>query len=252
MTHFDDVRAFQALAGLAERPTPQLEPWPEDLDHAETSPVAHALLYHLRAAEKQSKDLSFEYPDSVEARRVRLILSEVRETVQAIIEGDLVETADGLSDINYVVYGTSAELGIPHDLVHNEVHRANMDKRFPDGTLHRDVANKVIKPIEHGWKPADVASVLQQAADHPLQTVEGLPAPKGLSHVDLRLHLSEPGEDDDYSCYNITGIGVINSSLSLGERDGLAESMAQSDRWQVDGANAVVTAVGSESVVEVP
>lgn len=44
--------------------------------------------------------------------RARLIEEEVRETVEAIERGDLVETVDGLCDVLYVTYGAADVFGI--------------------------------------------------------------------------------------------------------------------------------------------
>jgi predicted HAD superfamily Cof-like phosphohydrolase len=60
--------------------------------------------------------------------RIRYILEEVGELVQAIHEEDLVEIADALGDLLYVVFGCAIAYGIPIDTIFNEVHRSNMTK----------------------------------------------------------------------------------------------------------------------------
>ena len=45
--------------------------------------------------------------------RLRLILEEWAETLVALHENNAVETADGLTDLLYVVYGTSVSYGVP-------------------------------------------------------------------------------------------------------------------------------------------
>jgi len=53
------------------------------------------------------------------------------------IEGsryDVVETADGLSDINVIVAGTAVEFGIPLHVTDYEVYSSNLTKVLPDGT----------------------------------------------------------------------------------------------------------------------
>lgn len=66
---------------------------------------------------------------------------------------DLVECADALADLAYVVEGTAATLGVRMGPVLDEVQRANMSKgeNGPDG--------KPTKP--EGWKPPDVRRVLE-------------------------------------------------------------------------------------------
>lgn len=56
------------------------------------------------------------------------------------------ELAKELADLLYVVYGTAEELGIPIELVFKAVHKSNMSKIWPDGTVKRNDFGKVIKP----------------------------------------------------------------------------------------------------------
>lgn len=108
---------------------------------------------------------------------------------------NLVEVADALADLDYVVEGTRLEFGILGQPVADEVHRANMTKflRCPDckgsgrrekvimgpvgsvdyveeigdcsscdgrgATFFRDDAGKVIKPPH--WEPPNIAAVLE-------------------------------------------------------------------------------------------
>ena len=60
--------------------------------------------------------------------RLSLILEEVKEYVEALYEGDLVEVADALADLVYVTYGAAIEHGINLDEVIEEVHRSNLSK----------------------------------------------------------------------------------------------------------------------------
>lgn len=62
------------------------------------------------------------------AFRARLMTEELGEVLVAMGEGNMTEVADGLVDLEYVTVGTSITLGIPHDVVWHEVHRANMAK----------------------------------------------------------------------------------------------------------------------------
>jgi predicted HAD superfamily Cof-like phosphohydrolase len=96
---------------------------------------------------------------STRLRRGMLLLEEVLETFSAMglelvvdglrmsqghesltlehIEGsryDVVETADGLSDINVIVAGTAVEFGIPLHVTDYEVYSSNLTKVLPDGT----------------------------------------------------------------------------------------------------------------------
>ena len=46
---------------------------------------------------------------------------------------DIIETADALADLLYVIYGMALETGIPLDDVFDEVHRSNMSKLDESG-----------------------------------------------------------------------------------------------------------------------
>lgn len=57
-----------------------------------------------------------------------------------------------------VIRGIAAVYNIPLDRVFGEVHRSNMTKVWPDGTIHKDDGGKVIKPPEYS-KP-DIRKIL--------------------------------------------------------------------------------------------
>jgi len=62
--------------------------------------------------------------------RVELIAEELKELQQAIADGDLVEVADALCDIQYVLSGAVLEFGLAEqfEALFDEVHRSNMSK----------------------------------------------------------------------------------------------------------------------------
>jgi predicted HAD superfamily Cof-like phosphohydrolase len=93
--------------------------------------------------------------------RIKLINEEALEFEQASRSGDIVEVADALGDLLYVVYGAALEWGIPLDAVFTEIHRSNMTKVWPDGTVHYREDGKVLKPPS--YSPANIAAVLQRA-----------------------------------------------------------------------------------------
>ncbi|MEQ9306468.1 MAG: nucleoside triphosphate pyrophosphohydrolase family protein, partial [Marinoscillum sp.] len=64
------------------------------------------------------------------ALRVSLIAEELKELEQAIQDQDLVEVADALCDIQYVLSGAVLEFGLGEKFVtlFNEVQRSNMSK----------------------------------------------------------------------------------------------------------------------------
>jgi predicted HAD superfamily Cof-like phosphohydrolase len=62
--------------------------------------------------------------------------------------------AKELADVLYVVYGTADLLEIPLEQVFAEVHRSNMSKVGPDGTVLRREDGKILKPDT--YREADV------------------------------------------------------------------------------------------------
>ena len=67
-------------------------------------------------------------PDDVVLSRVRLIQEEAAELTTALHEKKILDVADALGDLLYVVYGAALACGIPINAVFAEVHRANMTK----------------------------------------------------------------------------------------------------------------------------
>src|SRR5690606_19354107 len=67
------------------------------------------------------------------ALRQDLIDEEVKELHDAVWDRDIVEVADALADLVYVIYGFALEAGIPLAQVLEEVHRSNMSKLGEDG-----------------------------------------------------------------------------------------------------------------------
>lgn len=88
-----------------------------------------------------------------------LIEEELRELRMAVKhEGvcELVEIADAVCDLLYVVTWTGLAFGFPLPELMEEVHRSNMAK-FKNGVM-RDETGKVIKP--EGWTPPNIQQIL--------------------------------------------------------------------------------------------
>lgn len=123
--------------------------------------------------------------------RVALIAEELREFEAAIRDGDIVEVADALCDIQYVLSGAILEFGLGEKFneLFQEVQRSNMSKactseeearqtvehyKQKDGTecyyrqegdkwlVYRKSDNKTIKSV--GYSPADLKSIIQKEA----------------------------------------------------------------------------------------
>jgi predicted HAD superfamily Cof-like phosphohydrolase len=122
--------------------------------------------------------------------RVSLLQEELDELSQAIKVGDIVEIADALADLQYVLSGAVLEFGLGEKFVDlfDEVQRSNMSKacenqqeaistlshyKKKDGTegyykqvaggkwvVYRNGDNKVLKSI--GYSPASLKTILDK------------------------------------------------------------------------------------------
>ena len=121
--------------------------------------------------------------------RVSLIAEELKELEQAIADNDLVEVADALCDIQYVLSGAVLEFGMGEKFrtLFEEVQRSNMSKacetadeaqatvdnytkerntpcyyKEADGKflVYREGDNKTLKSIK--YSPADLKSILEK------------------------------------------------------------------------------------------
>ena len=87
-----------------------------------------------------------DFPDlKTQELRYDLISEELAELREAMDADDIVEVADALTDILYVVYGAGHAYGIDLDCCFAEVHASNMSKLGEDGKpIYRD-DGKVLK-----------------------------------------------------------------------------------------------------------
>ena len=91
---------------------------------------------------KKKSELSSEKINSL---RLSLIQEELDELNTAIIEKDILEVADALTDLLYVVYGAGHSWGIDLDKCFKEVQRSNMSKLGIDGKPIYNEHGKVMK-----------------------------------------------------------------------------------------------------------
>lgn len=89
--------------------------------------------------------------------RERLIREESEELFKALREGDLVEAADAIGDLLYVVYGTAVSCGIPSKAAMAIVHWSNMTKR---GAV-KDEGGKTVKPPWYTPPTAQLYNLLE-------------------------------------------------------------------------------------------
>lgn len=103
---------------------------------------------------------SLGFPDD-ETRTLRknLITEEYKEFIEAEENDDIVEVADALADLVYVIAGTAVSYGIPLEEVFNEVHSSNMSKLGEDGKpIFRESDRKVLKGPN--YRPPNVKGIL--------------------------------------------------------------------------------------------
>ena len=106
-----------------------------------------------------------EWPnDETMELRIDLIEEELGEFKDAILsaDGTLVDVADALSDLLYVVYGAGHSFGIDLDDCFAEVHRSNMSKLGEDGKPIYREDGKVLKGPD--FSEPDLTSVLFDAS----------------------------------------------------------------------------------------
>lgn len=92
--------------------------------------------------------------------RYKLLREENEEYLDAALRGDLVEVADALGDLLYILCGTLLKHGLEHKIeeVFQEIQRSNMSKLDADGKpIFRD-DGKVMKS-ELYFRP-DIARIL--------------------------------------------------------------------------------------------
>ena len=77
--------------------------------------------------------------------RIELIQEELDELALGIDNNDIVEVADALTDLLYVVYGAGHAFGIDLDECFTEVHESNMSKLGEDGRPIYREDGKVLK-----------------------------------------------------------------------------------------------------------
>ena len=94
--------------------------------------------------------------------RFDLMKEENEEYLEAALNNDLVEVADALGDMLYILCGTIIEHGMQHKIeaVFNEIQRSNMSKLGQDGEPIYREDGKVLKGPNY-FKP-NIAKILEE------------------------------------------------------------------------------------------
>lgn len=94
--------------------------------------------------------------------RLNLLEEEVNELHHAEFNNDLIEIADAIGDCIYILLGTTLSYGIDIDKVFKAIHKNNMSKVWPDGTVHhskeKGKEGKVLKPP--GFERVDLKNIV--------------------------------------------------------------------------------------------
>jgi NTP pyrophosphatase (non-canonical NTP hydrolase) len=89
----------------------------------------------------------------------KLCEEEFTELIDAWNETDVVEVADAIADLIWVLQGLALSIGVPQQAVWDEVARSNLAKiDSVTGKVLKRADGKVQKP--DGWTPPDIRSIL--------------------------------------------------------------------------------------------
>ena len=105
---------------------------------------------------------SVNIPEQTILIRHNLMKEENEEYLEAAQKNDLIEVADALGDMLYILCGTILSHGMQHKItdVFKEIQRSNMSKLGPDGKPIYREDGKVLKGPNY-FKP-DIAAILEK------------------------------------------------------------------------------------------
>ncbi|MEU6452092.1 MazG nucleotide pyrophosphohydrolase domain-containing protein [Streptomyces sp. NPDC046979] len=126
---------------------------------SDTSPADLVHAFHL-AFGLDARSTPTEVSPGLAAHRGELLAEEAAEVAEVSVTGPLDRLAHELADVVYVAYGTALVHGIDLDEVIAEIHRSNMTKLGPDGSVSRRADGKVLKG-DH-YEAPDVSAVLRR------------------------------------------------------------------------------------------
>ncbi len=127
-----------------------------------------------RARGVHSKQNVREFPTDIPVEELELHLNLIREEFDELVQAagcsftengfqkntqtDLVECADALGDLLYVVYGMCNALGIDIGECYREIQRSNMTK-FRDGYKVNEIGKLIKSP---NWEPPRLKEILEK------------------------------------------------------------------------------------------
>ena len=103
--------------------------------------------FHTAFAIGYSENLKADLGETKKMLRFNLMKEENEEYLEAVKNNDLVEIADALGDMMYILCGTIIEHGLQHKIeaVFDEIQRSNMSKLGDDGKPIYREDGKVMK-----------------------------------------------------------------------------------------------------------
>lgn len=102
---------------------------------------------------RATKDCS-DFPIPMTTDRKLFLRNMLKDEIQELFDAkSILDEQDALIDMIYYIVDQCVYHGVNPDPIFAQVHRANMDKRLPDGTFLQRDDGKVLKP--EGWKPRD-------------------------------------------------------------------------------------------------
>jgi len=103
--------------------------------------------------------------ENVKLLRYNLMKEENEEYLEAVQNNDIVEIADALGDMLYILCGTIIEHGLQHKIeeVFDEIQRSNMSKLGKDGKPIYREDGKVMKGP--GYFKPDFSKILAEKAE---------------------------------------------------------------------------------------
>ncbi len=123
--------------------------------------INHVRDFHNAFGIKNEESPKGEIDDKTMLLRYKLMREENEEYLEAAQNGDLVEVADALGDMLYILCGTILSHGVQHKIaeVFEEIQRSNMSKLDKDGKPIYREDGKVMKS-ELYFKP-DIQKILE-------------------------------------------------------------------------------------------
>lgn len=186
----------------------------------ETAPTVPSLAQRLLRVKMLAEELA-EFAEAagivltIEQRPLQPLAMGHHETVVAVREArhaevDLVECADGLTDLRYLVDGGNLIFGFDGDALLAEVHRSNMSKLGADGLPVRRDDGKTLKGPN--YSPPNIASVLMQSLTVTAASpgaVTAQPALQRTAEISDREWAAKPANLREGCTTHVQGVGDI-------------------------------------------